>query len=114
MSDIAGLEAPGEAATVAWRHLDRYGPCRGAARHSSDPASLAAVDDELDNVRAALRWSLYQRALPASPRLASRLGPSWYVNARAMKQRRVWLEEALSLRVTAGRRGGGGHDDPVV
>ena len=104
------LEAAGEAAVVAWRHLDWYAAfVARQVRHWSDPASLAAIDDQLDNVRAALRWSVDQGALPASPRLAWQLGPYWYVRGN-YEEGRMWLEEALSVpRAADGPDGAWAH-----
>jgi len=65
-------------------------------QHWSEPAFSAAVDDELDNVRAALRYALDHGMLPAGPRLAWQLGPYWYVRGN-YEEGRMWLDEALSL-----------------
>jgi len=72
-------------------------------------ARLNHVEDELDNLRAALRWLMHADDLEAALSLGYALGPFWLMSAR-VSEGRAWLAE-LSARaevvpeVTAERAG---------
>jgi len=70
-------------------------------------AWLARLDDEHDNLRAALGWAQQQGDGPAARRLAGALGRYWAQRGRLSEGRR-WCAAALALP------GGGGADTPSV
>ncbi len=58
---------------------------------------LDRLDDEYDNLRGALSWSLERGEAETALRLGGALWRFWYVRGHTSEGRR-WLEEALSLR----------------
>ena len=98
------LAASGE--TNAWqqRHADYFlalaeeaGPALATGERSS---WLMQLEEEHDNLRAALRWLIAQDASATAVRLAGALGQFWQVR-RYFREGRQWLEETLALRPEA-------------
>jgi predicted ATPase len=88
------LEASGEADRLRARHLEHFEElARGVAPPAvqrDQPATLARLDAELQNFRAALSWAATSRRLDAGGRLASELG--WFWEARGHLDEAVrWL-----------------------
>jgi predicted ATPase len=95
------LAAGDEAATWHRRHADYF----LALAEEAEPALttgernswLVQLEEEHDNLRAALRWLIAQGASTAAVRLAAALGQFWQVR-RYFREARQWLEQALALR----------------
>lgn len=94
------LAATGTAATWQQRHADYFlalaeeaAPALATGERSD---RLLQLEEEHDNLRAALRWLIAQRASEAAVRLAGVLGEFWQVR-RYFREGRQWLEEALTL-----------------
>jgi predicted ATPase/DNA-binding CsgD family transcriptional regulator len=62
---------------------------------ATEAASLARLQAEQDNWRAALQWSLENGKAEESLRLAAALAWYWYVRAH-LREGRQWLEQALA------------------
>src|SRR5215211_6579533 len=97
----ARLAQSPDADAVHRRHCEHYlaraAQARSELERSGSPALLADLDAELDNCRAALRWSS-DNAPVLALRLASALTPYWYL--RALKPEAAgWLNAALSRDV---------------
>jgi predicted ATPase/DNA-binding XRE family transcriptional regulator len=91
------LEQSGDAETLAARHaswMAAFGErAKAALETMPELAWFAHVDIELDNVRAALDWSLKRARAPAlGARLAAALGEYW--PPRQRREGRMWLEAA--------------------
>jgi tetratricopeptide (TPR) repeat protein len=54
------------------------------------------IEDEHDNLRAALRWLIVRGASAAAVRLAAALGQFWHMRGY-LREGRQWLEQALAL-----------------
>jgi predicted ATPase/DNA-binding CsgD family transcriptional regulator len=98
------LRASGEEAKVCDAHLAW---CLGLAEQAepylwgaAEVASLAHLELERDNLRAALQWSLENGRTEENLRLAAKLARYWYVRAHLREGRR-WLEQALAARGAA-------------
>ncbi len=98
------LRASGEEAQVGDAHLTW---CLGLAEQSepylwgaAEAASLARLELEQDNLRAALQWSLEKGRTEENLRLAAKLAWYWYVRAH-LREGRHWLEQALAASGTA-------------
>jgi predicted ATPase/transcriptional regulator with XRE-family HTH domain len=61
-----------------------------------DPAQVARLDREQDNLRAALRWTLQQADVDAALRLGIGMWLLWYVRGR-YTEGRAWLDEILHV-----------------
>jgi predicted ATPase/DNA-binding SARP family transcriptional activator/DNA-binding CsgD family transcriptional regulator len=93
------LEASGEGPQTRHKHggyllalteasqKDSTGPVRAV--------SLKRVERELDNLRAALRWSLEGDSIELGLRLGAALGDFWFVNGR-QSEGRSWLSALLA------------------
>jgi predicted ATPase/DNA-binding CsgD family transcriptional regulator len=92
------LEQSGGAPVIQQRHMDYY----LALAENAEPklkgtdrrAWLDRLDDELPNLRAALRWTFTQGVVELGARLASALGIFWDVRHR--REGRDWLEAVLA------------------
>ena len=96
------LEASGEAESTRRRQAEvmlRIAEDADARMRGPDDArSRALFEAELDNMRAALGWTLAQGAdPPLGARLAVRLGQFWYTHAYAVEGSE-WLEAAYAKR----------------
>jgi DNA-binding CsgD family transcriptional regulator len=67
---------------------------------AAEAASLARLESERDNLRAALQWSLENSRTEESLRLAAKLAWYWYVRAH-LHEGRHWLEQALAASGSA-------------
>jgi predicted ATPase/transcriptional regulator with XRE-family HTH domain len=92
------LDEVGEAATVRERHLDwclsLVQAGEAAYRGPDEPAWLDRLEQEDDNIRAALGWSV-RRAPAAALRLAGSLARFWEMRSHVHEGRR-WLALALA------------------
>jgi predicted ATPase/DNA-binding XRE family transcriptional regulator len=91
------LEQSGESETLAARHavwMGAFGErAKAALETMPELVWFAHVDAELDNVRAALDWSLKRARAPAlGAALAAALGEYW--PPRQRREGRMWLEAA--------------------
>jgi len=98
------LRVSGEESQLGDAHLTW---CLGLAEQSepylwgaAEAASLARLELERDNLRAALQWSLEKGKTEENLRLAAKLAWYWYVRAHLHEGRR-WLEQALAASGTA-------------
>lgn len=66
-----------------------------SADHGEDPAAMEPLDHEIDNVVAALAWSLAGADVARGGRLAAAVAP-WWVHAGRLTEARRWLERAAS------------------
>ncbi len=98
------LEQSGEAEGTGRRHADYFlGLAERAVSELKGPGQvgyLTRVDQDKDNLRAALAWALDRGDADTAARLAVAVGPSWEVRG-AFSEGRRWLEAALAV-------GGGG------
>jgi predicted ATPase/class 3 adenylate cyclase len=92
------LSESGDAHTTQDRHLDYFLALAERAEpefiRQDQAAWLARLEDELDNVRAALGWSLQQK-LETGLRLATALGKFWS-NYGYLKDGSAWLSQLLA------------------
>jgi hypothetical protein len=65
-----------------------------------DPDHIAWLSQELDNLRAALRWSIESRNFNAGLRLAKAAGAFWYQRG-FYAEGRTWFAELLAASETA-------------
>ena len=93
------LEAAGEGAVYADRHLDWYVALVEKAAPELRGASLAAWLDiferEHDDLRTALQWACNQRRIEAGLRLAGSLERFWWVHGH-LSEGRKWLFSLLA------------------
>jgi tetratricopeptide (TPR) repeat protein len=91
------LEAAGEAAEARRRHQNW---CLALVQPVSpelpDPARVARLISDLDNLRAALRGAIQSRDIEAGLRLAAALWVPWYFRG-LYAEGRAWLSELLAL-----------------
>ncbi len=94
------LEAAGEAAALRRRHMEYFLALAEAAEPLlTGPAQetwLTRLEEEHDNLRAALRWAWDNGETTRGMRLASTLWRFWYLHGY-LSEGRTWLEEGLSL-----------------
>ncbi|HWE63665.1 MAG TPA: tetratricopeptide repeat protein, partial [Chloroflexota bacterium] len=94
------LEASGEAAAVRRAHAAYYVAFAEAAepdlRGAKQMVMLKRLEDEHDNLRAVLQWSLLHAEAEVGLRLGSALWRFWYVRGYSSEGRR-WLAELLAL-----------------
>jgi excisionase family DNA binding protein len=99
------LEANGEAESVHERHAGYFADLAEAIapylQWQPDAAgSIARLDAELDNLRAALVWSSARDTLATFLRLAVALESFWTLRGR-LAEGRMWLDRALGVCDTA-------------
>jgi predicted ATPase/class 3 adenylate cyclase len=96
---VERLEASGEAEEIRRRHV-RFvvGTTEGPEHEllARDRSRLDMMEEEHDNVRAALRWSIDSREPEPGLRIAGALWRFWQVRNHLAEGRR-WTEELLSL-----------------
>jgi len=98
------LHESGEAEATRDRHLHTYLALADATERklfgSDQTASLALLESEHDNLRAALEWGLRQTSHAqtrlAALRLTASLARFWHLREH-LYEGRAWLEEALTL-----------------
>ncbi|CAN5473843.1 BTAD domain-containing putative transcriptional regulator [soil metagenome] len=94
------LAESGEAEAIRRRHAEFFLQLAEEARTEMLGPRQAhwvrRLEDEHDNLRAALRWSLDAGAADAALRTAAALAPFWYMR-RYVSEGRQWLGEALSM-----------------
>jgi predicted ATPase/DNA-binding XRE family transcriptional regulator len=94
------LEEQGRDDEVSERHARHYAEVLEAAdshlRASDQKAWLNLVDEELDNIRAAMNWSVEQSEPDLALRLAGSLWTFCYLRGH-YSEGREWLEAALAL-----------------
>jgi len=94
------LEAAGEAAALRRRHMEYFLALAEAAEPLlTGPAQetwLTRLEEEHDNLRAALRWAWDNGETTRGMRLARALWRFWYLHG-CLSEGRTWLEEGLSL-----------------
>jgi predicted ATPase/DNA-binding SARP family transcriptional activator/DNA-binding CsgD family transcriptional regulator len=92
------LEASGEGPQTRHKHGEYLLTLTEASqKESTGPVravSLKRVERELDNLRAALRWSLEGSSIEIGLRLGAALGDFWFVNGR-QSEGRAWLSALL-------------------
>jgi predicted ATPase/DNA-binding SARP family transcriptional activator/DNA-binding CsgD family transcriptional regulator len=92
------LEASGEGAQVRRKHVEYLlALIEASQKDSTGPVravSFKQVERELDNLRAALRWSLEGGSIELGLRLGAALGDFWFVNGR-QSEGRSWLSALL-------------------
>jgi non-specific serine/threonine protein kinase len=93
------LEVRGEAAKVRERHAERYAELAEAAEpellRPGQAAWLARLDEENENIRAALAWSLESGQIEYGLRIAGALVRFWSTRG-LMTEGRHWLDTALA------------------
>ena len=93
------LEERGEADEIRRRHAERYVALAEAAEpelvRPGQAGWLARLDDEYDNIRAALTWSVESGNVEHALRLAGSLVRYWSVRG-LMTEGRRWLDAALA------------------
>jgi len=114
------LQAAGETDTVRGRHLEwclelaeqAASELQGAERK----AWLQRLEDEHDNLRAALRWARQTQQIAPGLRLAGALWRFWWAHGY-LSEGREWLETLLAAHVSpggpAGDAGGGTPDSAL-
>jgi predicted ATPase/DNA-binding CsgD family transcriptional regulator len=98
------LRASGEEAQLGDAHLAWFLALAEQAEPylwgTAEVASVAWLESERDNLRAALQWSLENDRIEESLRLAAKLAWYWYVRAQ-LHEGRHWLEHALAAGASA-------------
>lgn len=96
---VAKLEESGERSELSARHASYF---LALAEHAEAEINgpdqvlwLNRLEGELDNLRAALRWSLDAGEIDTALRLAGALLPLWKLRGR-QSEGRAWLDEALA------------------
>ncbi|HMA35978.1 MAG TPA: tetratricopeptide repeat protein, partial [Chloroflexia bacterium] len=93
------LAAQGELATVQRRHLDVFIALAEAAEPAllgpQQASALRRLEQDHDNMQAALAWALEQADYEGAARLAGALGRFWIVRGYWSEGRR-WLEQLLA------------------
>jgi predicted ATPase/DNA-binding NarL/FixJ family response regulator len=92
------LAAHGEEAGARDRHARHYfavaDPSEPGQERAEIDVWLAGIVTEIDNLRAALEWTLTDGDHALGVQLAAKLGWSWYAQGR-FAEGRAWLERAL-------------------
>ncbi|MGH2601998.1 MAG: ATP-binding protein, partial [Dehalococcoidia bacterium] len=98
------LDESGEVAATRDRHLDWYlalaQSAAGAYRGPHEPAWLTRLEQEHDNLRAALAWSLQSSKPEPALRLAGSLATFWDARGHLHEGQR-WLAQALAAGAAA-------------
>jgi predicted ATPase/DNA-binding XRE family transcriptional regulator len=90
------LEAAGESMVIRGRHRDWFqAKAESSPFERFDPDHVTWLASELDNLRAALRWSLQSGAVEAGLRLARATGAYWY-QCGQYTEGRAWLAEVVA------------------
>lgn len=104
---LAKLKESGEDTTAHQRHAAYYLAFVNLATSGlAGPRQgwwLRRLDEEMDNVRAALRWSRDSEQAEHGLRMASALGGYWRLRGR-LTEGRAWLDELLSVQDSASPR----------
>jgi predicted ATPase/DNA-binding CsgD family transcriptional regulator len=102
---VEQLDAAGEASRFQERHArhfvettQRWGPLLQFQQDTH--GSIARLDEEQDNIRAALVWAFDNDPLDALLRLVYALQPYWMLRGR-LQEGRQWLERALPISEAA-------------
>jgi predicted ATPase len=91
------LEQSGESGAMRGRHRDWFlAQAERSPFDLMDPQHVAWLADELDNLRAALRWSIQHQEIEVGLRLARATGAFWYQRG-FYAEGRAWLAELLAL-----------------
>ena len=94
------LVVGGDEAALGRRHATYYLALAEAAEPSlirrAQSPWLERLDDERENLRVALRWSVDNAEVELAQRLARASGPYWYIRGR-VDEGVGWLEAALAL-----------------
>jgi predicted ATPase len=97
-------DAGGDSNALGQRHAEHFLGLAETAEPelggTEQGTSFRRLDDDLENLRAALRWSLDQEEAEVALRLAGALWQFWR-RMGDIAEGRSWLEEALSLRGAA-------------
>jgi non-specific serine/threonine protein kinase len=102
LKEFAGehLEAKGEADLIRLRHADYFTSFAESAqqsgRDSAGTAWLARLDQEHDNLRAALRWTIDARQPALALRLVAALARFWELRGH-FNEGLAWVREALAV-----------------
>jgi hypothetical protein len=100
-----GLEQLAEAheeLAVRARHRDWFlAMAEQVPPEQLDPAHVAWLEREQDNLRAALRWSIQAGDAGAGVRLGVAVWPLWYLRNR-YSEGRAWFAELLGMPPTSG------------
>jgi non-specific serine/threonine protein kinase len=90
------LEASGEASVIRGRHRDWFRVRADSSPFEQfDPDHVAWLASELDNLRAALRWSIQSGTVEAGLRLARAIGAYWYQRGQ-YAEGRAWFAEVVA------------------
>ena len=91
------LADAGESVATRTRHFDWFlDQAEGSPFDLFDPQHVAWLADELDNLRAALRWSIQQGEVEAALRLANATSAVWHQRG-FYAEGRTWFAELLGL-----------------
>lgn len=94
------LEESGEVEEMCRRHADYFMALALEAeprlRAKEQGLWLRRLDEEHDNLRAALRWLVDSGAVECAPRLAGALGEFWYLHGH-LKEGQQWVAEVLPM-----------------
>jgi predicted ATPase/transcriptional regulator with XRE-family HTH domain len=92
------LHASGEEAAMRRRHLDYYMALAEAAEpHIRQPAQMARLRIDQDNLRAAHKWALDSRATELAARISAALWRYWD-GCGLLSEGRAWLAAVLARR----------------
>jgi predicted ATPase/class 3 adenylate cyclase len=102
---LAALEAAGEADDIRRHHAAYFVGLAEAAEPEltrSEPGRLVQLETELDNIRAALRWSIDTGEAGLGLRMTGSLWRFWQMRDHLAEGRR-WTDEVLGLPPAAAR-----------
>src|SRR5207245_9656358 len=89
------LQDSGESVAMYGRHRDWFlAKAESSPFELYDPDHVAWLAEELDNLRAALRWSVQRGAVEAGLRLARATGAFWYERG-SYAEGRAWFADIL-------------------
>src|SRR5207245_11170099 len=90
------LQGSGEAVAMYGRHRDWFlAKAESSPSELSDPDHVARLAEELDNLRAALRWSIQRGEVGVGLRLAVATYAFWYQRG-SHTEGRAWFAELLA------------------
>jgi non-specific serine/threonine protein kinase len=89
------LNASGESLVMRDRHRDWFLARAESSPVTRDPDYVAWLAEEVDNLRAGLRWSIQRGAVEAGLRLATAAWAFWYQHG-FYGEARAWLAEVLA------------------